>query len=67
MRTPHLELTSRGCNLGLCHLGFVSDPPSSLLISVVANEQGVDGGESVNDTDRMSDSMTIDPLFGGGG
>jgi hypothetical protein len=36
-----------------------------LLISVVANEQGVDGGESVDGTDRMSDSMINDPLFGG--
>lgn len=67
MHTPHLKLTFRGCSLELCYLSFVSDLPSSLLTSVVANEQGVDGGESVDGTDRMSNSMINNPLFGGGG
>jgi hypothetical protein len=67
MRTPHVKLILRGRSLELCHLNLVSDPPSSLLTSVVANEQGGDGGESVDGTDRMSDSMINDPLFAGGG
>jgi hypothetical protein len=67
MRTPHLKLISRGRGLELCHLNFVSDPPSSLLIFVVANEQGADGGESVDGTDRISDSTINNPVFAGGG
>jgi hypothetical protein len=67
MRTPYLKLTLQGCSLELCHFSFVSDPPSSLSTFVVANEQGGDGGELVDGTDRMSDSMINDTLFGGGG
>jgi hypothetical protein len=67
MRNPHLKLILRGRGLELCHLDFVSDPPSSLLTSVVANEQGGDGEESVDGTDRMSDSMINDPLLANGG
>ena len=67
MSTPHLKMTFRGRKFELCYLGFVSNPPSSLLTSVVADEQGVVGGESVDGTDRMSDSMVNDPLFCGGG
>jgi hypothetical protein len=67
MHTPHLKLTLRGRSLELCHLSFVSGPPSFSLTSVVANEQGGDGGESVDGTDRMSDRMINDLLFGGGG
>jgi hypothetical protein len=67
MRTPHLRLILRGRGLELCHLDFVSDPPSSLLTFVVANEQGGDEGESVDDTDRMSDNMINDPFFADGG
>jgi hypothetical protein len=67
MRTPHLKLILRGRGLELCYLDFVSDPPSSLLTSAVANEQGGDGGESVDGIDRMSDSIINDPLFTSGG
>jgi hypothetical protein len=67
MRTPHLRLILQGRDLKLCHLNFVSNPPSSLLTFVVANEQGGDRGESVDGTDRISDSMINDPLFAGGG
>jgi hypothetical protein len=67
MRTPHLKLILRGRGLELCYLDFISDPPSSILTSVVANEQGGDGGELVDGTDRISDSMINDPLFAGGG
>ena len=67
MCTPHIKLTLQGYSLELCQLGFVSDPPSSLLTSVVANEQGGDGGELVDRTDRMSNRMINNQLFGGGG
>jgi hypothetical protein len=67
MHTPHLKLTFLGCSLKLCHLSFFLSPPSSLLTSVVANEQGVDKGESVAGTDRMSDSIVNNTLFGVGG
>jgi hypothetical protein len=63
MRTAHLKLTLQGCSLELCHLSFVSGPPSFSLTSVVANEQGGDGGESVDGTDRTSDRMINDPLL----
>jgi hypothetical protein len=67
MRTPHLKLTLQGYSLELCHLSCVSDPPSSLLTSVIANEKGAEGGESVDGTDRTSNSMVNNALFGGGG
>jgi hypothetical protein len=67
MRTPYLKLTFQSCSLELCHLGFVSDPPSFLLTLVVASKQGGDRGESVDGTNRTSDSMINDKLFGGGG
>jgi hypothetical protein len=67
MRTPHLKLTLQGRSLKRCYLYFVSGPPSFPLTSVVANEQGGDEGEPVDGTNRMSDSMINDPLFGGGG
>jgi hypothetical protein len=67
MRTPYLKLAFCGCSLELCHLSFFSDPLSSLLTSVVANEQGGDGGEPVDGTHRISDRMINDQLFGGGG
>jgi hypothetical protein len=66
MRTAYLELTLQSCSLERC-LSFVSDPPSFLLPSVAAKEQGGDGGESVDSTNRTSDSMINDKLFGGGG
>jgi hypothetical protein len=65
MRTPYLRLTLQGCSLKLCHLSVVSGPPSFSLISVVANKQGVIGGESMNGTDRTSDRMINDLPFGG--
>jgi hypothetical protein len=37
------------------------------MTPVVANEQGGDRGGSVDGTDRTSDSMINDLLFGGGG
>jgi hypothetical protein len=67
MLTPHLKLILRGSSLKLCYLEFVSDPPNSLLTSVVANEQGGDREESVDGTDRMSDSVINNPLFASGG
>jgi hypothetical protein len=67
MHTPELKLTLQGCSLQFCHLSFVSDPPSSSLAFVVANEQGGDGGESVDGTDRTSDSMVNDALSSIGG
>jgi hypothetical protein len=66
MRTPRLKLTLQSCNLALCHLSFISDPLSSLLTSVVANEQGGDGGGLVDGTDRTSDRMINNPPFGDG-
>jgi hypothetical protein len=63
MHTPYLKLTLQGLSLELCHLYFLSGPPSSSLTSVVANEQGGDGGESVDSIDRMSDSMINNTLF----
>jgi hypothetical protein len=60
-------VTLQGGSLALCHLSFVSGPPSSSLTFVVVNEQGGDGGEPVDGTDNMSDSMTNNQLFGGGG
>ena len=63
----HLKLTFRGSSLALCHLDIVSGLPSSLLTSVVVNEQGVDGRDSIGGTDGMSDSMINNLLFGGGG
>jgi hypothetical protein len=67
MLTPHLKLILQSCSLELCYLSFVSDPPSFLLTSVVASEQGGDRGELVDGTNRTSDSITNDKLFGGGG
>jgi hypothetical protein len=67
MRTFYLKLTLQGCILELCSLNFVSDLPSSLLTSVVANEQGGDGGESIDGTDRTSDRMINDLLLSVGG
>jgi hypothetical protein len=67
MLTPHLKLILRGCGLELCYLDFVSNPPSTLLTFVVANEQGGNRGELVDGTDRISDSMINDPLLAGGG
>jgi hypothetical protein len=67
MRTPHLKLILQDCGLELCHLDLVSNPSSSLLTFLVAKEQGGDGGEPVDGTDRISDSMINDPLFAGGG
>jgi hypothetical protein len=67
MRIGYLKLTLQSCSLELCHLSFVSNPPSFLLTSVVAEEQGGDGEESVDGTNRTSDSMINDKLFGGGG
>jgi hypothetical protein len=67
MRTPYLMLTLQSCSLELCYLDVVSDPPTYSLTSVVANEQGGDGGELFNWSNRTSDSMTNDLLFGGGG
>jgi hypothetical protein len=55
MRIPHLRLTLQGCSLKLCHLSLVSDPPSSLLTSVIANEQGVmEKGRSTALTERAT-------------
>jgi hypothetical protein len=67
IRTAYLKLTLQSCSLERCHVSFVSNPPSFLLPSVVAEEQGGDGGESVNGTNRTSDSIINDKLFGGGG
>jgi hypothetical protein len=67
MHTPHLKLTLQSRSLKLCHFGFVSNPSTSLLTPVVANEQGGDGGESVDGTDSTSDRMINDLLLSVGG
>lgn len=41
MHTPHLNSTFRCCSLDLCHLSFVSRPPSSSCRPPVANRRGV--------------------------
>jgi hypothetical protein len=41
MCIPYLRLTLQGYSLKLCYLSLVSNLLSSLLTSVIANEQGV--------------------------
>ena len=67
MHAPHLKLTFLDCSLKLCHLSFLLSPPSSLLTSIIANEQGVDEEESAAGTDGTSDGMVNNAIFGIGG
>jgi hypothetical protein len=55
------------CCLTLCHVGFLSSPPSSSQIETVANKQGGIRAESINGTDSTGDSIISDALSSVGG
>ena len=42
------------CSLDLCHLDFLSDPPSCVEAYTVANEQGGIRGELIGGTNKQA-------------